>query len=390
MANTENMKKTANDKNTPSSGSSLVAPSNSLFISLRVKLLIGFTLIFSAVFAAAFYWFYSFTTQRAIQKVRDELNATLQGAAEGINVSELLALYEEGEPNQEAFSDDPRYESQLEWFEVVQSVEPRAWPYTYLLAENLDQVRRQVELPDGEIGVEISPPTEEYEIIALVDLWSIHNPDKSYGFLESDSPSEYSVQAWESGNLVERPGLYSDSFGSWMSSYTALKDNSGDVVALLGVDIQSDYVLSLQQAIRDRVLLSFGVTYSVLFVLVYILSGVFTQPLNRLKKMAERIGEGDYEQDLSRSSNSTVSDEITTLAQVFDIMVTKVKSREENLKGKIEELKILIDEDKRHKQVQEIVESDFFQDLQSKAKSMRDKTSWKADLARDEEDSQDN
>ncbi len=390
MINPEKTKMTVEGKTADSTSGSIAMPRKTIFISLRVKLLIGFTLLFSAVFAAAFYWFYSFTTQRALQKVRDELNATLEGAAEGINVPELLALYEEGDPNQEGFSDDPRYENQLEWFEVVQSVEPRAWPYTYLLAENLEEVRRQVELPNGEIGVEVSPPTENYEIIALVDLWSIHNPDKSYGFLESDSPSEYSVQAWESGNLVERPGLYSDSFGSWMSSYTPLKDESGNVVALLGVDIQSDYVLSVQQAIRERVLLSFGITYSALFILVYIISGVFTQPLNRLKQMAERIGEGDYEQDLSRSSNSTVSDEITTLAQVFDIMVTKVKSREENLKGKIAELEILIDEDKRNKQVQEIVESDFFQDLQLKAKSMRDKTSWKDDRDRDQEDSQDN
>ena len=35
------------------------------FISLRIKLLIGFTLLFTVVFAVAFYWFYQFSTDLA-------------------------------------------------------------------------------------------------------------------------------------------------------------------------------------------------------------------------------------------------------------------------------------------------------------------------------------
>lgn len=45
--------------------------------------------------------------------------------------------------------------------------------------------------------------------------------------------------------------------------------------------------------------------------------------------------------------------------------------REQSLKQEIRQLKIEIDEVKRQKQVSEIVDSDFFQDLQAKARSMR-------------------
>ncbi len=48
--------------------------------------------------------------------------------------------------------------------------------------------------------------------------------------------------------------------------------------------------------------------------------------------------------------------------------------REQALRQEIEQLRIEIDETKRQKQVSEIVDSDFFQDLQSKARSLRSRT----------------
>ncbi len=52
-------------------------------------------------------------------------------------------------------------------------------------------------------------------------------------------------------------------------------------------------------------------------------------------------------------------------------MVLKVKGREEALKSQVKVLKIEIDEARKHKEVSEIVNSDFFQDLQAKALVMR-------------------
>jgi hypothetical protein len=52
-------------------------------------------------------------------------------------------------------------------------------------------------------------------------------------------------------------------------------------------------------------------------------------------------------------------------------MVSKVHQREQILRRQVEELKIEIDEAKRQKQVNEIVESDFFQNVQARAQAMR-------------------
>ena len=61
-----------------------------VFFSLRWKLLIGFTLLFSLVFAAAYYWFYlkrrgGWALRGADGKTLDELEAEgLAGGAESL------------------------------------------------------------------------------------------------------------------------------------------------------------------------------------------------------------------------------------------------------------------------------------------------------------------
>lgn len=76
------------------------------------------------------------------------------------------------------------------------------------------------------------------------------------------------------------------------------------------------------------------------------------------------------------------TDEIGQLARVFDRMAQQVYSREQKLKQQVRDLRIEIDETKRQKQVQEIVETDFFQDLVAKAQVLRDRNSGKTALAK--------
>jgi hypothetical protein len=52
-------------------------------------------------------------------------------------------------------------------------------------------------------------------------------------------------------------------------------------------------------------------------------------------------------------------------------MADKVYQREQTLRRQVEALKIEIDETKRQKQVSEIAETDFFRELQAKARKMR-------------------
>lgn len=322
-----------------------------LFISLRVKLLVGFTLLFSIVFAGAYYWFYTFATDQAGRRIQADMIDTMMGAARNIDGDELIALYKEAQPRADGYTDDPRYWEHVRWLAQVTEVEPRATLYTYVRGP------------------------EENQIIYIGSSGAVQNPPAGVKFLVPRISKGSSIKGLEETTLKlkdEKGNFgYRDEFGYWISGRTPIYNKAGEKVGALGIDFKADYVLEVQRAILDQVAFAFGITYLTLFVLVFLVSRTLTQPITRLTRLAERIGEGDYEQDFSRLLQDRVTDEIDTLAQVFSIMVSKVYQREQTLRRQVEELRIEIDEVKRKKQVEEIVETDFFQQLQTRAREMR-------------------
>lgn len=373
----------------------------SIYFSLRWKLLLGFTLIFSVVFAVAFYWFYQFATNAALTRIQDDLISTLGGGAAGVNTDELLALAQEGKPNAAGqawtavgdasddaeaarltqaavstygqalpggFSDDPRYQNQLEWLDTIHKIEPRAWPYIYI------------------------PGSQPSEIIYVADLWARYDASRAATFMWVHKSKGFSLSGLQELTLRTVPGCigifytnkcfgittanqfgtYTDNYGSWVSAYMPVKDKSGKIVAAMGIDFEAAYVDQVRQSILNSVFLAFLLTYTSLFVLVFLFSGALTGPIVKLTQAANALGEGDYSQDFSKLNRAgRFSDEIEKLAAVFTVMADKVRQREQTLKRQVEALKIEIDETKRKKQVSEIADSDFFRELQTKARNMR-------------------
>ncbi len=143
------------------------------------------------------------------------------------------------------------------------------------------------------------------------------------------------------------------------------------MVGGLGMDLKADYVRQVQDAIKGKVWVAFLIAYAALFILVFLISNGLTRPITALTAVAERVAEGDYEQDMSALHAGKLRDEVSTLAQVFEIMVGKVRAREESLKRQVQELRIEIDQTKKARHVQEIVDTDYFKDLQAAARKMR-------------------
>ncbi|MGG6296203.1 HAMP domain-containing sensor histidine kinase [Leptolyngbya sp. AN02str] len=308
-------------------------------MSLRVKLLVGFSVVFSLVFAGVFYWFYEFTTDKVLARLKSDMRATLMGAIAGVNVDELMALYAEGQPNADGFSDDPRYLRILAWFETVHNIEPRAWIYSYAIGTS--DTNRRIGAPAAEPG--------ELEIIYLVDLWSVYNPSKAARFLEPDNAGIAARRVLTNGGLFES-SIYSDKWGTWISAFAPLKDRNGQVVAVLGLDIDAGYVRQLQNAIRGRVLLACILTYIIFFGLIYILSGILTRHLRELTRFAEQIAVGDYRLEQSSSFGGTrFPDEMNTLSKVFLGMVENIRIREQIIReGKRaeDEMRLALEEER--------------------------------------------
>lgn len=317
------------------------------FVSLRFKLLFGFTLLFFVVFAIAFAWFYTFASSVAEERIRTDLTNALVATAAGIDGDAFVALYNEGERNAEGYTDDPRYWEIARWLNTVHVLDQRSWAYTY---------------------VEGDAPAE---VVYVASAGALENPPWGVGFKDTEITTSGSMQAglMRPTTFLDRPYEWENRW--WVSGYAPIRNSAGDVVGGLGIDYNFDYVVGVRNSVRDRAVPAFILAYSTLFVLIWAVSGWFTRPIITMTRIAERIGEGDYNIDVSHMTTSQFPDEMTTLARVFDSMTNKVEQREEQLKERVAELEITLDLNKRDQQVKEIVESDFFMDLQSKAKEMR-------------------
>jgi len=341
------------------------------FLSLRLKLLAGFTLIFSIVFAVAFYWFYQFATELAMNRITQDLVDTLQGAVKLIDGDQLEALYTEVEPDADGYTTDPRYWAQARVLWSVKQVEPRAAIYTYMKGDAPNEL---VFITSA--GALNNPPSGAQ----YLERWTTDNVGPNLSGLKEitlqDTPPGEITNGCTFGTSGCMIVPYKDDFGSWVSAFAPIKNSNGEVVAAVGIDFRADYVDQVQREILEKVYVAFAITYLSLFVLVYLVSSLFTGPILTLTKAAEKIGEGDYQNGLGflRDSDEapTFPDEIGTLDRVFRGMVEKVYQREQVLRQQVHDLKIEIDQAKRQKQVDEIVDSEFFQDLRTKAQKMRE------------------
>ncbi len=207
------------------------------------------------------------------------------------------------------------------------------------------------------------------------DIFRIIRPEDGTQFLEPYTPqADFILQGLNED--TSRMTIYSDDWGTWVSAYGPIRNTAGQPVGAVGIDFAADYVGQVQQQIRTSVLQAFLVTYGVLFVLIFLLSRILTRPIVKLTRMASCVANGWYDQDFSGlvSRAGLGRDEITSLAETFLVMVDmvdKVREREESLKQQVAELKIEIDEVKRQQQVGEIVDTDFFLELQDKARTIR-------------------
>lgn len=131
----------------------------------------------------------------------------------------------------------------------------------------------------------------------------------------------------------------------------------------------SDFMQAVYDNLRNTAFLGVLVLV-VATILGYLLASYIIRPVFVVTDVAASIEEAKWEiEPLDKIAER--SDEVGQLARVFRGMAQEVRTRERQLKQQIRELTIQIDQTKKETQVQEIVESDFFQDLQTRAEKLR-------------------
>jgi hypothetical protein len=172
----------------------------------------------------------------------------------------------------------------------VKQVEPRAAIYTYIKGDAPNEL-----IFITSVGALNDPPTGAH----YLERWTTNNIGPNLSGLKDitlqDTPAGQKTDGCTFGTSGCKIVPYKDDFGSWVSAFAPIKNSKGEVVAAVGIDFEADYVDQVQQEILKKVYVAFFITYLSLFILVYLVSNLFTRPILTLTKTARKIGEGDYQ-----------------------------------------------------------------------------------------------
>jgi methyl-accepting chemotaxis protein len=332
-------------------------------LSIRFKLLILFSLLFTVVFALAFYWFFQFATALAEADLKRELAAIAETAAEGIDGDAHAALYESQVESGTRPLEDERYFEIAHWLQLIKESQGS------VIGQGGEQAFR--------VTLYSYVRTEAAGVVEFVGSSSaLNDPPGGATFRESyttnpapDKPNF--MIGGLSGMTVNTEVAIQDDWGRWVSAFAPIYDSEGEIVGAVGVDMRETTVIALQNEIRATIVPAFVVTYVVLFAAVWILSVRISRPLQRLSQAAILVADGDYSEEVIPRIEARLPDETTTLSAVFQLMVTKVRAREQRLRQQVKDLRIEVDKTKQSAQVEEITDSEFFQELRQKAHKIR-------------------
>jgi C4-dicarboxylate-specific signal transduction histidine kinase len=161
--------------------------------------------------------------------------------------------------------------------------------------------------------------------------------------------------------------------GAWHTlAYEPLHDPTQEqVLFLIVVDVAEE---ALRSSIRRQATLGIGLVTALFAALVVAsihVARLIARPVHELADVAQSVEEGEPFEPERIAHITRPGDELGHLARVFSDMVVAVQARERKLKEQVRELRIEIDQHKRERRVREIVEDDFFKDLQAKARRIR-------------------
>ncbi len=150
----------------------------------------------------------------------------------------------------------------------------------------------------------------------------------------------------------------------------------GEVIAAQIIYVPADEVLeSARLSFYIIIGIFVGVFTVVLLTLNLVMRPTIVSPVKTLAGFAQRVRDDQLTEDdldeLSMAKVTTRHDELGQLARIFNKMAQEVYKREQQLKQKLQELRIEIDVARKTDHVSEITESEYFMNLQKRARDLR-------------------
>jgi methyl-accepting chemotaxis protein len=113
-----------------------------------------------------------------------------------------------------------------------------------------------------------------------------------------------------------------EEYGALISIYTPIKNQSGEVIGIVGADMDATQVYQVMDKNKLNIILITLAILTVGLIVVYLFSVYLTKPLMTLTSQIKKVGKGD----LTVAFQSQRKDEIGVLTQAFQHMLAELKS----------------------------------------------------------------
>lgn len=287
-----------------------------LYLGLRGRVLLLFTFAFTVLFSMGFYWFYTFTIERA----KEDLYASME------TMAEAAATNIDGDMHQ-ALVEDPDYDPDQGWPEGMADArywEIAAWLYDVHLSS------------DGKAFLYTYIEKEPGVVMFVASHGAVLDPvdGAEFGWLYEPQPPSLILEGMKQGTLSTE--VVEDDWGEWVSYFEPIRNSAGEIVGAVGVDHRPSEIIELENRLQRLFFQVYGIGYILLMGMVFFTTNRVTAPIESLTEAAEKMSGGEYKQLALREG--VIVDEVVRLEQVFNEMVEKVQAREVRLEDMSEKL----------------------------------------------------
>ncbi len=272
-----------------------------LFRSFRFKVTVLFVLLMLLSGVVGNFFVYEYSLKMQMNQLRDKLMIIAQLIAKNVDAGELLQI-----PLKPDGVDTPQYKGIIGELNKVRDIVPSI-VFIYIMEKTPDECvfKFIIDLHPGTSEGEPAPakPGEEYDC-------SLY-PEMMKGFL---------------GPSADRT-IVKDRWGVFLSGYAPIKDDKGEAVAVLGVDMSARDVYDMQREVKKRALLVLLLGIALSLLLGTFVSLRVTRPIKKLVEGTRRISEGDLDYRVKTGG----SDEMGELADSFNKMTVKLSDARNEL-----------------------------------------------------------
>ena len=254
--------------------------------SIQTKLTVSFIVLILVVSGLTFVFTYGETKTALKETTQDELKGLAAVIATQIDGDAMAAL----RPGEE---ETPKFIVIRDQLDAIRSSNPDIL-YLYTMRQVGDTVEFVV---DADYGID--------DGVAIGYVYDRVVPELLAGFVEPSADSDFTTDEW----------------GTVLSGYAPVKDSSGAVVGLVGVDMDSSRVIQRQDFIGNTIFIVIGIAVLIAGGLIALFSRTIIRDIKSLNATANAISTGNT----NVSVDVERKDEIGELAESFGRMVASLK-----------------------------------------------------------------